>query len=51
MVFYLVYVLIQLTVSVNGVPRFEMECEATGNPVPTLQWLLNGEQVREADGI
>lgn len=26
--------------------RFELECEAVGNPIPSIQWLLNGVQVR-----
>ncbi|XP_063876640.1 hemicentin-1-like isoform X2 [Scylla paramamosain] len=28
--------------------RFELECEAVGNPIPSIQWLLNGVQV---DGV
>lgn len=27
---------------------FEVECEAVGNPVPSIQWLLNGVQI---DGV
>ncbi|XP_050723288.1 hemicentin-1-like isoform X2 [Eriocheir sinensis] len=39
------FITLPRSVLVTQGQRFEMECEAVGNPVPSLQWLLNGVQV------